>query len=56
VRGSITCGGDSDYVPLVQEVMRQGVQVWVAALSSGLSSSLRHAADGFYDLDPVFFS
>lgn len=47
--------GDGDYLPLVHEVMRQGVQVVVGALSSGLSPDLRRSPDAFVDLDDKFF-
>jgi uncharacterized LabA/DUF88 family protein len=47
--------GDGDYLPLLQEVMRHGKEVYVAALSSGLSSQLRYSVDEFHDLDRVFF-
>ncbi|MHC4337551.1 MAG: NYN domain-containing protein [Planctomycetota bacterium] len=48
--------GDGDYVPLVQEVMRQGVQVFVGAFSSGLNPELPRIADAFLDLDPHFLN
>ena len=47
--------GDGDYLPLVEEVNRHGLQVWLAAFSSGLSRDLRFASDEFFDLDRVFF-
>ena len=43
--------GDRDYIPLIQEVMKAGVQVFVSAFSSGLNPRLRHIADGIYELD-----
>jgi len=46
---------DGDYLPLVREVMRQGIHVTTAALSSGLTPELRRAADEFVDLDKQFF-
>lgn len=48
--------GDGDYIPLVQEVMRQGKRVFVGALSSGLNPQLRNEADEFIDLDVMMFS
>jgi uncharacterized LabA/DUF88 family protein len=48
--------GDSDYMPLIKEVMRNGTQVWLGAFSSGLSRKLRPLVDQFIDLDPLFFS
>lgn len=47
--------GDGDFVPVVEEVRRAGVEVYVAALSSGISSQLRRAADVFVDLDGRMF-
>lgn len=47
--------GDGDYFPLLKEVMRFGKQVYIAALSNGLSPKLKNAADAFIDLDPIFF-
>ena len=47
--------GDGDYLPLVEELNRNGIQVWIGAFSSGLNSSLRNAADEFIDLDKLFF-
>lgn len=43
--------GDGDYIPLIQEVMRQGKRVVVGAFSNGLNQTLLHIADGFKDLD-----
>ena len=43
--------GDGDYIPLIQEIMRQGKQVIVGALSNGLNPKLRVVADNFIDLD-----
>ena len=43
--------GDGDYIPLIQEVMRQGKRVVVGAFSNGLNQTLLHIADGFLDLD-----
>lgn len=47
--------GDGDYLPLIEEVSRQGKQVWVGAFSSGLNSALKYSADEFFDLDEIFF-
>jgi hypothetical protein len=46
--------GDGDYAPLIAECQRQGKQVFVAALSSGLNPSLKVVADRFIDLDNYF--
>ena len=47
--------GDGDYLPLVEEVVRHGKQVWLGAFSKGLSPNLRFAADEFFNLDAIFF-
>jgi len=47
--------GDGDYEPVLSECRRMGKQVFVAALSSGLSPKLRLSADLFIDLDGHFF-
>jgi uncharacterized LabA/DUF88 family protein len=48
--------GDGDYLPLVEEVGRHGIQVWIYAFSKGLSKDLKNSADHFIDLDEYFFS
>lgn len=47
--------GDGDYIPLINEVMRAGKQVYVAAFSSGLSPKLKTVADEFTLLDDIYF-
>jgi len=47
--------GDGDYLPLVEEISRQGKQVWLAAFSDGLNSTMKLAADEFINLDQIFF-
>ena len=47
--------GDQDYLPLIQEVMHQGKQVYVGAVSSGLGKPLTYSCDEFFDLDKFFF-
>ncbi|MFH1367665.1 MAG: NYN domain-containing protein [Elusimicrobiota bacterium] len=49
----ILVSGDGDYIPLIEEVMRQNVQVYVGALSSGLNPQLESKCDKFYNLDKV---
>ena len=46
---------DGDYLPLVEEIMRQGVSVHLAAFSDGLNEDLMYAVDDFTDLDLLFF-
>ena len=47
--------GDGDYKPVVEEVIRQGKRIWIAAFSNGLNSALKLSADRFIDLDDIFF-
>ena len=47
--------GDGDFLPTIEEVMRQGVRVYVGAFSSGLDVRLRRQTDEFIDLDSMFF-
>jgi uncharacterized LabA/DUF88 family protein len=43
--------GDGDYAPLLDEVKRAGILVYVSAFSDGFSSSLKDRADAVYELD-----
>lgn len=47
--------GDGDYSPVLNEAIRSGKHVYVAAFSEGLSPALRQMADEVIDLDSVFF-
>ncbi len=47
--------GDGDYKPLIEQIVRAGKQVYLAALSDGLNDTLKEAVDRFIDLDPIFF-
>ena len=47
--------GDSDYLPLLDEVMRHDKETYVAAFSSGRAPQLRWCSDEFIDLDGLFF-
>jgi len=47
--------GDGDYLPVISEVMRNGKQVYLAALSKGLNQKLINSVDKFINLDPIFF-
>ena len=47
--------GDGDYKPVIEEVIRHGKNIYIAALSSGLNNSLKYIADNFIDLDRVYF-
>jgi len=48
--------GDGDYFPVIDEVIRNGKQIYVAALSDGLSPLLVERADKFFDLDRLYFN
>jgi len=47
--------GDGDYMPVLQEAVRMGKQVYVAAFSSGFNESLVTIADEFRSLDTIYF-
>lgn len=47
--------GDSDFVPVVEQVRRQGKQIIVGSFSSGLTPALRRVPDHFFLLDSHFF-
>jgi uncharacterized LabA/DUF88 family protein len=49
---AILITGDSDFVPVVDEVKRRGVMVVIAAVQESLSDELRRAADRVYPIDP----
>ena len=43
--------GDGDFAPLIDEVRRSGVLVYVSAFANGFNPSLRERADASYELD-----
>lgn len=47
--------GDGDYLPLIEEVMRLGKQVYLCSFSSGLNENLISSVDLYETLDDVFF-
>ncbi|MDQ3685212.1 MAG: NYN domain-containing protein [Acidobacteriota bacterium] len=47
--------GDGDNKPVIETVVRNGKQIYVAAFSSGLNPSLPHLADSFTLLDKFYF-
>lgn len=47
--------GDGDYRPLIEQIVRAGKQVYLAALSDGLNETLKESVDRFINLDPIFF-
>lgn len=48
--------GDGDYIPVLEEVMRNGKQVYIGAFSNGLNPNLKYMADEFINLDEIFFT
>ena len=46
--------GDGDYIPLIEEIMRQGIETQVFAFSSGCNSQLRYVPDDFIEIDKYF--
>jgi uncharacterized LabA/DUF88 family protein len=53
---AILVAGDGDYVPLVEEVKRQGKRVHIALIDAEMSPSLKLASDRFIDLSGAFRS
>lgn len=47
--------GDGDFVPVINEVKRYGINVFISAFSEGLNEELRRCADQFFNLDPIYF-
>ena len=51
----VVASGDDEYLPLFEEVMHSGKQLYVAAFSSGLNPATPYSVDEFIDLDRFFF-
>ena len=49
---ALLLAGDADFVPLVDEVRRHGVNVVVIAVETSLADTLRRAADEVWPIDP----
>lgn len=47
--------GDGDYLPIINEVIRMGKQVYLAAFSAGLNKKLKYKVDQFHLLDDLYF-
>jgi len=43
--------GDGDYAPLIDEVSRNGVQVFLSTFSKGFNPYLRDKVDALYEHD-----
>lgn len=52
---AVILSGDGDYLPVIEDVMRTGKQVYIGAFTSGLNKGLIHAGDYFLNLDTMFF-
>ena len=48
--------GDGDYLPIIDEAIRMGKQIYLSAFSEGLNPKLEHKVDQFYLLDDIYFS
>lgn len=48
--------GDGDYLPVIEECMRQGKTVWAMSFSSGLNQNIPTSVDLYVDLDDIFFA
>ena len=48
--------GDGDYLPIIDEAIRMGKQVYLSAFSEGLNPKLEHKVDQFFLLDGIYFS
>jgi uncharacterized LabA/DUF88 family protein len=47
--------GDGDYLPIIEEVMRNGKQVYLASFSKGLNPNLLNHVDKYIEIDNVYF-
>jgi uncharacterized LabA/DUF88 family protein len=52
---ALLVAGDSDYVPVVEEVKRRGVMVVIAAEKKSVADDLRRVADRYIEFTPSFF-
>lgn len=46
---------DSDFIPVIHEIMRRGKRVTVSSFSCGINDEMKHAPDTYECLDDVFF-
>ncbi|MCB2153792.1 NYN domain-containing protein [bacterium] len=51
----VLVSGDGDYIPLIKELMRNGIRVHCRALSSGCKEELKFVSDSFEYLDSALF-
>src|SRR5208283_5879986 len=50
---AVLCGGDRDYVQVVELLKRRGKAVWIAAFSTSCNSWLRSVADNYIELTDI---
>jgi uncharacterized LabA/DUF88 family protein len=50
---AILIAGDSDFVPVVNEVRRRGVMVVIAGVRESLADELKRAGDRVWPIDPI---
>ena len=50
---AILIAGDSDFVPVVDEVRRRGVMVVITGVRESLADELKRAADRVWMIDPT---
>jgi uncharacterized LabA/DUF88 family protein len=50
---AILVAGDSDFVPVVNEVRRRGVMVVIAGVRESLADELKRAGDRVWPIDPI---
>ncbi len=55
IRAKARSDGDGDYLPAIEEAIRQGIRVFTGAFSDGLDERLRIHGDEFIDLDIIYF-
>ena len=48
--------GDSDFIPVIQEIMRRGKKVTVSSFSSGVNNEMKHIPDIYQCLDDFFLT
>lgn len=53
---AVLVAGDEDYVPLVEAVQREGRQVALWMLESGLSPALKKACDHYWNIGEALFT
>jgi uncharacterized LabA/DUF88 family protein len=47
--------GDGDFLPVINEIIRHGKQVYLASFKSGLNKKLINHVDEYIELDKIYF-